>query len=294
MLPEGAIIPPYVSNSNLNSSFLNFIRKGMNVWIILFAVLLSALTAGGCATAVPWLSMPRAPGEESSASLNLTTALWERAAFTPPLAGPLTNGGSQSAEKTSPWTTRAKFAWDPKHLYVLIESVGPHPASPFTRHDELLHQADAVEIFLDVTGNRHRIVEVQVSPNNITADYLHVWDQKAMYPADRIDADFYRAHHRADLAWDLRGLRTQSLLEPADNGQTRWTVMMAIPLSEILAADGRTPPLGRNQTLYVNVLRYAYASKGARRTFHHYNLVPVRKGCPHQSPMAVVPLKATD
>jgi len=221
-------------------------------------------------------------------------ALWEHADFTPPLTGPIVEGGSQPSAEPGPWTTRAKFAWDPNHLYVLVESVGPRPASPFTRHDELLHQADAIELFLDVTGNRRRIVEVQVSPDNITADYLHVWDKKPTYPAHRIDADFYRAHHRADLAWDVRGLRTRSELAPAGDGLTRWTVLMAVPLSEILSADGLTPPLRPGQTLYVNVMRYAYTGEGDRRTLRHYNLIPVRQGCPHQSPMATLQLTATE
>ncbi|HAU36838.1 MAG TPA: hypothetical protein DCX07_03885 [Phycisphaerales bacterium] len=237
--------------------------------------------------------MPRASVGDSPDSAPLTAGLWEQAEFTAPLTGPIVDGVSPPSE-TGPWTTRAKFAWDPGHLYMLVESVGPRPSSPFTRHDELLHQADAIELFLDVTGNRRRIVEVQVNPGNVTADYLHVWDRKPTYPAHRIDADFYRAHHRADLAWDVRGLRTRSVLAPAGDGLTRWTVLMAVPLSEILAADGLTTPLRPGQTLYVNVMRYAYTGEDNRRTLRHYNLVPVRQGCPHQSPMATMELTAVE
>ena len=121
-------------------------RPCMNLLVLL------AMAAGGCATAPPRWSMPRAVIGDSPAPAPLMVALWEHADFTPPLTGPIVEGGSQPSAEPGPWTTRAKFAWDPNHLYVLVESVGPRPASPFTRHDELLHQADAIELFLDVTG----------------------------------------------------------------------------------------------------------------------------------------------
>jgi hypothetical protein len=238
------------------------------------------------------MSMPRAVGGHE-ASPSLSPALWRRATFTAPFVGPI-GDGEPAPPKDGPWTTRAKFAWTPDHLYVLIESVGLRPASPFTRHDELLHQADVVELFLDVTGERRRIVEIQVSPNNVTTDYLHVWNARPDYQTDRIDVDFYRENHHVDLAWNLQGVRTLSGVEPAGNGQTRWTTMMAIPLAGLLVEEGLPPALRPGQNLYVNVLRYAYSGEGDARMFRQYNLIPVRHGCPHQTPMAVAELTTVD
>lgn len=235
--------------------------------------------------------MPRIAPDDAASAVELTPALWERATFTNVFAGPLTWAGDPGPGDDR-WRTRAKFAWAPDALYVLIESVGPAPASPFARHDDLLHQADAVEVFLDVAGDRRNIVEVQVSPKDVTADYYHRWSEAPSYPADRLDDDFYRAHHRADAGWDLKGLRVKSLVAPAADGQTRWTAMLVLPLAEPLTRVGLPAELHAGQTLRINVLRYAYEEQRGTRVLRHYSLVPVRHGRPHQSPMATVPLVA--
>ena len=234
--------------------------------------------------------MPRIQGAKAV----LPPELWRNAAFTGALVGPLAEPGKARVEASACWTTRAKLAWDPQHLYVLIESIGPAPRSPFTKHDELLHQADAVEIFLDVEGEHRQIVEIQVSPNGTTADYYHVWSEAPSYPADKLDDDFYHAHHRADLNWNLEGLRVQSSVEAAAENRTRWTVMMALPLAEPLRLAGLAPELRKGQKIRANILRYAYKDENGQHVLNHYNLVPVRGGRPHQSPMATAALVAAD
>ena len=215
-----------------------------------------------------------------------------RGSFTPPLKDALPNPQEPDL-LTFPdlWRSRAKFAWDSSHLLVLIESIGPAPKSDFTKHEDLLHQADVLELFLDADGRGRRILELQVSPRNVTAAYVHHWNQPATYPADRIDISFYRSNHHADRGWaGLPHLQTSSTVEALRDGQTRWTVMMAVPMAEPLAAAGMPTTLREGQKLYVNVLRYAYRDNGGRRAFRQYNLVPVRHGCPHQTPMAVMEL----
>ena len=249
-----------------------------------------AILLAGCVAEGPRLTMPRA-----TETGELTEALWADSSFTAPLTGPLGEPGakpSPAKDDAGPWVTRAKFAWDPGHLYVLLESVGPEPHSPFGERDDLLHQADTLEVFLAVADDHRRIVEVQVNPQNVTADYLHIWRQAPTYPADRLDDDFYRANHSADIHWDVPGLRTRSVLTRLADGRTRWTAMIAIPLADILAADGLPPALRPGQTIYVNLMRYAHLDRQPGGAWRQYNLVPVRQGRPHQSPMAMAPLQA--
>lgn len=260
-------------------------------------MVVAAVSAPGCATSVgPAWSMPRpavtALSFENSADLGAVD--WQRAAFGPTLAGPLARRGAQATAADERWETRARFLWTFHHLLVQVESIGPAPDSPFEQQDDLLHQADVIELFLDVTGRQQRVIEIQVNPQNVTTDYLHYWSLRPTYTADAIDEDFYRQHHRADLAWDLQGLVTRSTVQPIDDGDTRWTVEMAVPVGEALANEGHPAELHAGQTLYVNVMRYARPVEGGQRALHQYNLAPVQGGRPHQSPMGVAPLTLSD
>ena len=247
---------------------------------------------GGCAAAPPRsIIMPHVRAH-LSADAPLTADLWAGATFTEPFGRPLADDRAAPLPPGD-WSTRAKFTWDAEHLYVMIESIGPRPTSPFTQHDELLHEADVAEVFLDPVGDRRHIFEFQVSPSNVTCDYHHTWDEPATYPADRIDFPFSKAHHRFDRDWNLQDWRTTSTVTDRPDGDTTWTVMMAIPLRPLLAMAGRDAPLAAGQSVYVNALRYARPLRDdGKRVLEQYNLVPVRTGCPHHSPMAVVRLIA--
>lgn len=252
-----------------------------------------AVMIGGCAADRPaTLVMPHVSGAPAG-DVPLDESLWAEASFTAPLARPLALDGAKP-KGPGDCVVRAKFAWDADHLYVLIESVGPRPSSPFTQQDDLLHEADVAEIFLDPTGRRLNIFEIQVSPENVTNDYHHIWDKPATYPADRIDFPFSKAHQTVDHDWDAAGLRTRSVLVDRPDGRTMWTVMMAIPLRHLFALAGREGArLKPGDALYVNLMRYARPPlPDGKRALEQYNLVPVRTGCPHHSPMAVVKLIA--
>lgn len=256
------------------------------------AGLASILAITGCATPPSGQPMVAATGDDWPAIAANDTA-WREIPATPEFGGALRNDGSVAAP-VSTWRTSAKVAWTPSTLWVRIESLGPAPASDFRERDALLHKADVIELFLDVTGERRRIIEVQVNPHNVVADYLHVWDQPPTYLAHQIDGAFFKANHHADLEWNFEGLQTWSVVEPVgDAGDTtRWTVTMAVPLGDALAAEGRSAKLRPGQSVYVNLLRYAYSDEGGKRKLHQYSLVPVRHGCPHQSPMGVLQLTA--
>lgn len=257
-----------------------------------------ALAAVGCTagpnttstiTTIPNVGRLNAIMEVSS--LSPDDPAWASAAFSETLTGPIPETNATIPDVRGLTDTRAKFLWDDRHLHVLIESIGGRPQSDFQRQDDLLHQADVVEVFLSSTPDRREIIELQVSPNNVTADYLHVWRQAPTYPPENIDIEFYKANHKADIAWDLNGLRTMTRIDPLPDGRARWTTTIAIPLDEAAVRVGLPATLHAGQAVWLNVMRYAYYSDDAgKRTFRQYNLVPVRFGRPHQSPNGMMEL----
>jgi hypothetical protein len=128
---------------------------------------------------------------------------------------------------------------------------------------------------------------VQVNPAGVTADYLHVWDQPATYPPDAIDVPFYRANHHADIHFDVAGLQAASQVIPLSEGRARWIAMLKIPLRQALEAEGLKPTLQPGQSIRLNLLRYAWSESNGQRNFRQFSLVPVKHGCPHQSPTAM-------
>jgi hypothetical protein len=181
------------------------------------------------------------------------------------------------------------LAWDAQHLFVLVDSQGPSPVIGLDNKDRPLHEADVCEVFLDVGGKGQDIVEVQVGPTGRTATYYHHWDTPPAYPADRLDDSFYRAHHHVDQTWRLEGLQARSSVRTAGADQTRWLAAFIIPLAPALQRAEMKPVLHAGQTLRVNILRYAYGRQDGKPVFRQYNLVPTKHGCPHQSPMAMMP-----
>jgi hypothetical protein len=205
---------------------------------------------------------------------------WRSIPFTADFSGPI----DDQPDPTLSSKTRAKFALYANHLYVLIESIGPQPSTNFQHNGDSLYLADVVEVYLDPAGDGRTIMELEVSPTNLTSLFLHHWDQIPTYPASDIDVDFFLAHQHCDYPWELPGLKTRTAIKPAPDGQTCWTTTFAIPLASSSA--------GPHQPLKVNVLRYLWFEQNGQREFNQYNLVPVLKGRPHQSPMAMIEVAA--
>ncbi len=60
--------------------------------------------------------------------------------------------------------TRVRLLWDTAHVYLLFEADDPDILGDLRARDAPVYQQEAVEIFLDVKGERRDYVELQVSP----------------------------------------------------------------------------------------------------------------------------------
>ncbi|HEY1815715.1 MAG TPA: carbohydrate-binding family 9-like protein [Kofleriaceae bacterium] len=128
--------------------------------------------------------------------------------------------------------TTAKLTYDDQYLYAFVSVLDNDIVAPYTKHDEPLYKADAIEIFIDADGNRRGYVELQVNPNNATFDK---W-----WPGTRAEP--------GDESWDS-GMQSAVKLRgtTAPNDQDiGWDVELAIPWAAVKGRDAnmrvRLPP----------------------------------------------------
>ena len=119
----------------------------------------------------------------------------------------------------------AKVTWDDQAMYVFVTVQDTDIVSPYTKHDEDLYKADAIEIFIDADSNRRGYVELQVSPANVTFDK---W-----YPQTRAQENL------ADMSYESNmqtAVKLRGTVAPGDTDQG-WDVEIAIPWQAVKGKD---------------------------------------------------------
>jgi hypothetical protein len=123
-------------------------------------------------------------------------------------------------KKPSPqYNTRVKMLWNDSSLFIAAELEEPNIWATLKQHDEIIYHDNDFEVFIDPDNNTHQYYEVEVNALNTILDLF--------MPKP------YRNDGRADLKWNLRGLRTaihiNGTINNPDDEDTAWTVEMAIP-----------------------------------------------------------------
>ena len=159
------------------------------------------------------------------------------AATTPPL---LDGVLGDAAWRIAPWTeafvdirgegwpqpplaTRAKIVWDEHHLYVGAELEEPHLWATLADRDAIVYREHDFEVFLDPDGDGLAYYELEINALGTEFDLF----------LDRP----YREKGKANIAWDMEGLRTAVHLDGTLNDPTDedagWSVEIAIPWSAL-------------------------------------------------------------
>ena len=160
----------------------------------------------------------------------------------PPAASPPAIDGSldDAAWRGAPWTepfvdirgggwrdphlgTRAKIVWDERFLYVAAELEEPHLWATLADRDAIVYREHDFEVFLDPDGDGLAYYELEI--NALGTEFDLFLDKP------------YRRKGKADIAWDIEGLRTAvqldgTLNDPSDQ-DTGWSVEIAIPWSAL-------------------------------------------------------------
>jgi hypothetical protein len=154
----------------------------------------------------------------------------------------------------------AKMTWDDQYLYVFVAVSDTDVVSPYTKHDDSLWKADAVEIFIDADSNRHGYVELQVNPNNATFD--------SWFATTRTQP--------GDEKWDSGMVPAVKVhgTPAANDSDTGWDAEIAIPWAAVKGRDDamavRIPPqVGDRWRL--NVVRVDGKSSGGQTTAQSWN-----------------------
>jgi hypothetical protein len=156
----------------------------------------------------------------------LDDAAWREARWTEPFVDIM-----GAARRAPPLRTRAKIVWDDDCLYVGADLEEPDVWATLTQPDDTVWHDDDFEVFLDPDGDGLAYYEMEINALGTVLDLF--------LPRP------YRSGGRADLAWNVRGLRSAvavrgTLNDPSDR-DAGWSVELAIPWA------GLTPPRGRSR-----------------------------------------------
>ena len=119
--------------------------------------------------------------------------------------------------------TRAKIVWDERFLYLGAKLEERHLWATLAERDAILYREHDFEVFLDPDGDGLAYYELEI--NALGTEFDLFLDKP------------YRREGRADIAWDIEGLRTAvrldgTLNDPSDE-DTGWSVEIAIPWSAL-------------------------------------------------------------
>ena len=213
----------------------------------------------------------------------LDEAAWASAEVTEPFKGELQPDGSVAP---APGVTRVRALWTADRLYLGFECAGAPGPATLRERDALLHTQEVVELFLDFRGDGVEIIELQVSPAGVEADLYHVWPHPPTYPANHIDEQ-QRRTRRSDRAWNLVGLKSAVALVPDANGPTGWTAELSLPVAGLAREPQSNASLAAGRVMRANFIHYRYPAGADGSTLRQASWVPVLRGQPHASPMAM-------
>ncbi len=193
--------------------------------------------------------------------------------------------GGKYQEKIDKVPTTIRLLWDENYLYVAYECTDNDIVATMTERDSLLYQEDVCEVFIDPKGDGRQYFEVQVSPNNVIFDIMHLATDEPRYTEQmRFTEDFCKSDRWVFTEWNMDGLKTATV-----RTEKGWNCEIAIPAKHIMKRKAKGKDKLEPCELRANFMRYDHQpnSKTGKRDLVHMNWAPVQFGCPHISPAAM-------
>jgi hypothetical protein len=154
----------------------------------------------------------------------LAESAWDRAAKAGPFVRSLDGKPTSAA-------TEARLLWDDDHLYVAFLAEDANVGSSFVNDDEKLYTSNAVEIFVNPSGDGSRYDEIEVAPTN------------ALF-----DASFSGGPRQGmDLSWSSHArhaVHVDGTLNDSRDVDRGWTVELAIPFASLTGMPRPRPQRG--------------------------------------------------
>lgn len=119
--------------------------------------------------------------------------------------------------------TRVKMLWDDRYLYIAAQIEEEHIWAYQDKKDQIVYLENDFEVFIDPDGDTNNYYELEVNAINNTFDLF--------LPKP------YRKGGRAQLKWDIKGLKSavsvNGTLNDAKDKDKRWFVEIAIPFESL-------------------------------------------------------------
>jgi hypothetical protein len=174
---------------------------------------------------------------------------WKSAAWT---ADFVNLRGHNAPQRPAPPRTRAKFAWDARHLYLAAELSETDVRAEMKEHDSPIFRENAFELFIDPDDDGENYLELEINALNTTFDLLM--------------SKPYAQRGKADERWEIDGLRTavhvDGTLNDAGDADRGWTVEMAIPWTALKDLTSEALPPKPGEKFRVNLARVMAPSAG--------------------------------
>lgn len=128
------------------------------------------------------------------------------------------------ASKTPLYRTVVRMQYDDSMLYILAWMEEPRISAAMQQHDDLLFKENDFEVFIDADADGKDYAEIEINARGTVMDL-------------RLDKP-YKDGGKADMAWNLPGLRTAvslkgSLNDPGDTDKG-WYAELAVPFAALI------------------------------------------------------------
>lgn len=155
---------------------------------------------------------------------------WKKAAWTSSFVD------IEGAKKPLPLQeTRVKMLWDDQYLYIAAQIEEEHIWAYQDKKDQIVYLENDFEVFIDPDGDTDNYYELEINAINNTFDLF--------LPKP------YRKGGKAQLKWDIKGLRSGvsvvGTVNNAKDSDKRWFVEIAIPFQS-LATETVKPVMPSN------------------------------------------------
>jgi hypothetical protein len=143
---------------------------------------------------------------------------WKKAAWTSPFVD------IEGDKKPLPLQeTRVKMLWDDQYLYIAAQIEEDHIWAYQEKKDQIVYLENDFEVFIDPDGDTDNYYELEINAINNTFDLF--------LPKS------YRKGGKAQLKWDIKGLKTAvsvvGTINNTEDKDKRWFVEIAIPFESL-------------------------------------------------------------
>ena len=226
-------------------------------------------------TALPRIRIPFA-GNKVPPFGNSKAAAWKNAAAI------RLEKAADGMQKDPLWKNRETIlllTYDKQNLYFMILCKDEDDRPAGKKHDDELHRGDAVELFIDGTGDHRQYLEIQMNSRNLVRDVNY------LFTGNTVELDRNGIVSDARNQWDVPGFdipdfqhQTSPILSSGGK-KTGWCVKAVLPAKLLLRRNGQSR-FAKGMVLRANFVRLKHEGNAMHSLFWS----PTVYGRPHRSP----------